>query len=63
MASQQTNRTKIFRARFFRAFFNKRRRKFLAGLNFVGKVDARSALTIVTHQENVFKFKLNKRQT
>ena len=47
-------------ARFFvsELLFNKRRRHFLAGLNFVGKADARSTLNIVTHQENVFEFKL-----
>ena len=38
--------------------FNKRRRNFLAGLNFVGKVDVESTLNIETHQENVFEFKL-----
>ena len=30
----------------------------LIGLNFVGKVNTRSTLNIVTHQENVFEFKL-----
>ena len=40
----------IPRARFLvsEPLFNKRRRNFLAGLNFVGKVDARSTLNIVT---------------
>ena len=47
-------------ARFFVSgpLFNKRRRNFLARLNSVGNVDARSTLNIVTHQENVFEFKL-----
>ena len=47
-------------ARFFvpESLFNKRRRNFLAGLYFAGKVDARSTLNIVTHLENAIKFKL-----
>ena len=50
----------ISRARFFvlEPLFNKRRRNILAGLNFVKKVDARSTLNIVIHQENIFEFKL-----
>ena len=51
---------KIPKTRFFilEPFFKKRRAKFLAGLKFVGKLDARSTLNIVRHEENVYEFEL-----